>query len=100
VFEKREKSDASVLGKSIALTVTCWALGEASRQAKEQGSKAEVYKQWVTGENPREDHALMDGETVKIDESFSNGADWPGDDVLGPEGTCGCNCTTQVIIRR
>ena len=100
VFEKREKSDASVLGKSIALTVACWALGEASRQAKEQGSKAEVYKQWVTGENPREDHALMDGETVKIDESFSNGADWPGDDVLGPEGTCGCNCTTQVIIRR
>lgn len=100
VFEKREGSDASVLGKSLALTVTCWALGEASRQAKDQGSKAEVYKQWVTGENPREDHALMDGEVVPIDESFSNGADWPGDDVLGPEGTCGCNCTTQVIIRR
>lgn len=100
VFEKREQSDASVLGKSIALTLTCWALGEASRQAKEQGSKAEVYKQWVTGENPREDHARMDGETVKIDETFSNGADWPGDDVLGPEGTCGCNCSTKVIIRR
>lgn len=100
VFEKREQSDASVLGKSIALTLTCWALGEASRQAKEQGSKAEVYKQWVTGENPREDHARMDGETVKIDEAFSNGADWPGDDVLGPEGTCGCNCSTKVIIRR
>ena len=100
VFEKRKQSDASVLGKSIALTLTCWALGEASRQAKEQGSKAEVYKQWVTGENPREDHARMDGETVKIDETFSNGADWPGDDVLGPEGTCGCNCSTKVIIRR
>lgn len=100
VFEKREQTDSNILGKSIALTVACWALGEASRQAKEQGSKAEVYKQWVTGENPREDHALMNGETVKIDESFSNGADWPGDDVLGPDGTCGCNCTTQVIIRR
>lgn len=100
VFEKRENSDASILGKSIALTVACWALGEASRQAKEQGSKAEVYKQWVTGENPREDHAAMNGQTVKIDEEFSNGADWPGDDVLGPEGTCGCNCTTQIIIRR
>ena len=100
VFEKREGSDASVLGKSIALTVACWALGEASRQAKDQGSTAKVYKQWVTGENPREDHALMNGETVEIDEPFSNGADWPGDDVLGPEGTCGCNCTTQVIIRR
>lgn len=99
-FEKREGSDSVTLGKSIALTVTCWAMGEASRQAKEQGSKAEVYKQWVTGENPREDHAIMNGETVKINEQFSNGADWPGDDVLGPEGTCGCNCSTEIIIRR
>lgn len=100
VFEKREGSDSVTLGKAIALIVACWAMGEASRQAKEQGSKAEVYKRWVTGENPREDHALMNGETVKINEQFSNGADWPGDDVLGPEGTCGCNCSTEVIIRR
>lgn len=99
-FEKREGSDSVTLGKAIALTAACWAMGEASRQAKDQGSKAEVYKRWVTGDNPREDHALMDGQTVKIDEVFSNGADWPGDDALGPDGTCGCNCTTEIIIRR
>lgn len=99
-FEKREGSDAVTLGKSIALTAACWAMGEASRQAKDQGSKAEVYKRWVTGDNPREDHALMDGQMVKIDDEFSNGADWPGDDALGPDGTCGCNCTTEIIIRR
>ena len=99
-FEKREGFDAKIIGENIALVVACWAMGEASRQAKQQGSTASVFKQWVTGENPREDHAMMDGETVGINERFSNGADWPGDSALGPDGTCGCNCTTEVIIRR
>lgn len=99
-IEKREGNDANLLGMNIATVAACWGLGEGSRQAKRQGSKAEVFKEWVTGANPREDHALMDGETVPIDERFSNGADWPGDDILGPEGTCGCNCSTEVIIRR
>lgn len=29
--------------------------------------------------NPRSSHAAMDGETVGLDERFSNGADYPGD---------------------
>lgn len=100
VYEVREDKDASLIGMSLATVTTCWALSEAVRQAKDQGYQAEVYKRWVTGENPREDHAMMDGETVPIDQPFSNGADWPGDDILGPEGTCGCNCTTEVLIER
>lgn len=100
LFEVREEKDANLLGMSMATAVTCWALGEASRQAKDQGYQARVYKTWITGENPREDHAMMSGETVEIDQKFSNGADWPGDDILGPDGTCGCNCTTEVTIER
>ena len=99
-IEKREGFDANLLGQNIATVCACWGLGEASRQAKDQGSKAKVYQRWVTGENPRPDHAQMAGEMVEIDERFSNGADWPGDDILGPDGTCGCNCSTEVIIRR
>lgn len=99
-FDKREGFDADVLGMNIATVAACWGLGEAARQAADQGSTATVMKRWVTGENPREDHAMMAGETVPINERFSNGADWPGDDILGPEGTCGCNCSTEVIIRR
>jgi hypothetical protein len=38
----------------------------------------------------------MDGETVAIDDKFSNGADWPGDPVLGAEGVAGCNCGVTV----
>lgn len=100
VYEVREGKDAALIGMNLATVVTCWALAEASNQAKEQGYQAKVYKTWVTGENPREDHAMMSGETVEIDQKFSNGADWPGDDILGPDGTCGCNCTTEVTIER
>ena len=100
VYEVREGKDATLLGETLATVVVGWALGEACRQAKDQGYQATVYKTWVTGENPREDHAAMNGETVPVDGKFSNGADWPGDDVLGPDGTCGCNCTTEITIER
>jgi len=40
----------------------------------------------------------MNGERVPIDEDFSNGAKWPGDDAIGPEETCNCNCYTEVVI--
>jgi hypothetical protein len=42
---------------------------------------------------------MMDGEMVGIDDRFSNGADWPGDDILGPDGTCNCNCSTEIVIQ-
>ena len=100
VYEVREGKDANLLGMALATAATGWAIGEACRQAKDQGYSAEVYKTWVTGENPREDHAMMNGETVPVDQTFSNGADWPGDDILGPDGTCGCNCTTEITITR
>lgn len=100
VYEVREGADAKRLGLSIATVSACWAIGEACNQAKDQGFIATIYKTWVTGENPRPDHAAMAGETVDIDSRFSNGADWPGDDILGPDGTCGCNCTTEIKIER
>lgn len=99
-MEKRAGNDARLMGMALGTVTACWAIGEASRQAKEQGFDHEIFKTWVTGENPREDHAMMAGATVPFDEPFPNGADWPGDDILGPDGTCGCNCTTEVTIRR
>jgi HK97 family phage portal protein len=41
-------------------------------------------KTWVTGPNPRDEHAAMDGETVAVSEPFSDGSMWPS----GPN----CNC--------
>lgn len=46
-------------------------------------------KTWVvTSANPREEHAEMDGETVPVDEDFSNGMRWPG----GPN----CQCDVEI----
>ena len=98
VFEKREDVDSDTLGKALATAVSSWAVIEACNQAEEQGYRKTVQKEWVTGDNPRPSHAAMNGQTVPIHETFSNGARWPGDDVLGPEETCGCNCSTAVVI--
>ena len=100
VMEKREKDEAPMLAQTLATAVAGWAVSEAVHQAERQPNwNKEVTKIWATGENPRESHALMNGEEVGIDEAFSNGAYWPGDDNLSPDEACGCNCHTDMRIR-
>ena len=97
-FTKRADLDAALLGSMLAKTAAGWGTEEASRQASSQGSKKRIYKVWETGPNARASHQLMDGEMVPIDETFSNGADWPGDDSLDADESCGCNCSTRIVI--
>lgn len=97
-MDKRADLDAVLLGSMLAKTVAGWGTGEASRQAADQGSRKKIYKVWEAGANARESHLLMDGETVPIDDTFSNGADWPGDDSLDPDESCGCNCSTSILV--
>jgi len=52
-------------------------------------------KTWITGANPRPEHAAMDGETVLVAELFSNGSMWPGD---GADSEYGCNCDLQLTV--
>lgn len=98
VFEKRESHDAEMFGQALATQVAGWAMLEAVHQAQDHGYSKMVEKEWVTGPNSRPSHAAMNGQRVGIDEKFSNGADWPGDDNLSPDESCGCNCSTDVII--
>ena len=99
VFDLRKTVHAALLAGTLAATVANWAgMSEAPNQAEAQGVKPKMEKQWVTGENPRESHAAMNGQTVPVDEEFSNGARWPGDDNLDPDESCGCNCSTMAII--
>ena len=97
-FDVREGFEAALLGTAVSKWASGWATEEATRQGEEQGVKRTVYKEWQTGPKARASHAAMDGETVLIYEKFSNGADWPGDDSLDPDESCGCNCTTRIII--
>lgn len=101
VFEVRENT-ADVLGRSAAGAMATFGLCEAAHQAIEDGAPRVIgrviEKEWVTGANARPSHAAMNGERVPIDADFSNGQHWPGEDTGDPDESCGCNCTTEVII--
>ena len=99
VFKIRENASSGAFGRSLATCVAGWAMTrEAPQQAETQGIHKNVEKMWVTGDNPRPEHAAMNGETVPVDEEFSNGCYWPGDDNGDPDTTCGCNCHCDVVI--
>lgn len=99
VFETRENKDSITFGRALAIGVAGWAAThEAPAQAEQQGFHKTVEKRWITGDNPRPEHAMMNGETVPIDDTFSNGCYWPGDENGDVDTTAGCNCSTEVII--
>lgn len=101
VFEVRENASER-LALSAAGAVASFAISEAASQAVSGGAPRVVgrivEKEWVTGPNARESHALMNGERVPIDADFSNGQHWPGEDIGDPLESCGCNCTTEIVI--
>ena len=99
VFDVRESKDAEMFGRSLAIATAGWAvIHEAPQQAEAQGIEKRVEKRWVTGFNPRPEHAAMNGEIVPVDDAFSNGCFWPGDESGDPDTTCGCNCSTEIIV--
>lgn len=79
---------ANLWGATVAGFVVGFGVTEAARQ--NGGEKAT--KTWVvTSANPRDSHAAMDGETVPVDGTFSNGLDWPGG-FGDPDEVAGCQC--------
>lgn len=94
VFEVAESARAESLAVSAVTTVSGFATTEAAKQVA--GERAT--KTWRTGAKPRPTHARMDGETVGIDERFSNGALWPADSSLDVDEVAGCNCSVEVTV--
>lgn len=83
---------AQVFGLGLALWDYSWGRLEAGRQ------NGAVTKTWVTtSSNPRAEHAAMNGETVGLDDEFSNGLRWPGDSASGdPAEVANCRCEVTV----
>ena len=102
VYEKRSSFESPLIAALLAYGAYKFATHEAIGQAQYQGKleRTRVYKTWITGPNPRPEHARMNGEKRLLNDLFSNGADWVHDDVLGPSGTCNCNCSIEVTIER
>lgn len=98
VFENAEKNRSESAGKAFASAVVAWTTLEVCRQNERRGQN--VYKTWVvTSGNPRASHAMLNGETVQYDDSFSNGAMWPGDvDNLDVEEVANCQCVLEITV--
>ena len=93
VFDVALESRAATAGVTLATTFVTFATVEAGKQS------GAARKTWlVMSSNPRPEHAAMNGETVGMDDSFSNGAKWPGDPVLGADGVAGCTCEVEVVF--
>lgn len=91
-FAAQAARAVTVAGTAVT-TYSAFGTAEAGRQlAPETATKT-----WITGDNPRPSHAALDGETVGIDELFSNGAKWPGDGAaLDADELAGCNCSLDI----
>ena len=97
VFDIAETSRAESLGLTISTAVASWGALEACRQC----APGSVMKRWDAhpSKDPRSSHRRLDGQTVPMDEKFSNGADYPGDSInLPAQETANCHCDMTVII--
>lgn len=90
VFEETLSGRPGEIAASIVAGVGAFA---AHDSAKANGG---LTKTWVVNSaRPRASHADMDGESVPVDDVFSNGMQYPGDWAGGADEVAGCQCTTD-----
>lgn len=96
--EIREVFDHLVTSRAgqIAVSRVAEAFGFGRQEAAKQAGAGK--KTWrTTSGDPRSEHAAMDGETVAVGDTFSNGARWPGDwSNLEADQAAGCLCDMDI----
>lgn len=96
VFTQAKDTRAQTAAATLVTAFASFAIQEVGRQlARETATKTWV----VTSSNPRPSHALMDGETVGVEDTFSNGMDWPGDSAGGADEVAGCTCELEITFQ-
>lgn len=83
-------SRADGISEGLGHHLAAFATHEAAFQIAEAHG-VEPTKTWVTGPNARPEHAALDGETVPIGDTFSDGSAYPG-------GVPGCNCSIEINL--
>ncbi len=82
----------TVRAAQIALgRVTALASFGTQDAARQGGLRRKTWR--VNSGNPRPSHAAMNGETVGLRETFSNGLRWPGDPRGSADENAGCQCS-------
>ena len=95
--------DAGVFDPVRALRIARTITGAGASQGQWLGGKltGATHKTWSTAGdmNVRDRHRALDGETVQIDERFSNGARYPVDPLLSAADRINCRCGLLFEIR-
>jgi HK97 family phage portal protein len=81
----------------IAATLTSAMSGFGTVEAGRHHGGDGATKTWITGDNPRPEHAALNGETVAIDAEFSDGSRWPGGSG-DAELDSNCNCDVSISV--
>jgi hypothetical protein len=90
VFDVAKTARADQLGRALSTVLVNFGRVEAGRHTGRP-----LVKTWTpTTENSR--HADLAGQTVPVDEPFSNGARFPGDPNLDADDAAGCNCQIEI----
>jgi SPP1 gp7 family putative phage head morphogenesis protein len=71
---------------------------DSHKRAEEDGIILE--EKWVATKDgrTRHSHAMLNGETKKTNETFSNGLEYPGDPSGRPEEVYNCRCTMTAKV--
>lgn len=91
-FDHAEGERAEEGGLAIATSLAAFSHAEAARQAPDSSSRV---KTWVVTSG-RSRHPELNGETVPVGDTFSNGGLYPGDPKLDAEDTARCKCLLEV----
>lgn len=84
-----------VRAMQIATTRVAEAFGFGRADAaKQAGARTKTWR--TTSSNPRSEHSRLDGETVPVGDTFSNGARWPGDKNLPADERANCRCDMEI----
>lgn len=93
LFDTYRTSRATEIANTLTSAMAGFGTVEAGKHHGGEGAT----KTWRTGSNPRPEHAAMDGQTVPIDDTFSDGSRWPGGSG-NTELDSNCNCDVTVSV--
>jgi HK97 family phage portal protein len=94
VFDTASGSRSEQLGLGRATLLIGFARTEAAKHSQDADGRQRTKTWVVTSKNSR--HPSLNGETVPVGESFSNGAQWPGDPTLGADDVAHCQCLVDL----
>lgn len=89
--EAFDAANAYRVGLLAVTYATQYGMFGAHEAAQQGGARVKVWH--VTSDNSR--HPELDGESVPIDGTFSNGASYPGDPAAGDDQSAGCRCVIE-----